>query len=183
MEVKSLKYASEEENILQVVLPDGASLSVPWPCYTWHNQEIQEAIDSGMVIQPFKTEEELLAAAKEKIWVEIEAERDKRTKTGGYKCTTSDGVSKWFHSDSFSRTQQIALAQLCDSLPADLQWKTMDGSFVTMTKELANLIVVCAALSDQAIFDVAEQHKVNAFKLADPATYDYSGGWPKVFGE
>lgn len=40
-----------------------------------------------------------------------------------------------------------------------------------------------AAASDQAIFAVAETHRVAMEASADPASYDYSGGWPKVYGE
>ena len=68
-------------------------------------------------------------------------------------------------------------------LPAGLQWKTMDGSFITMTPSLAQQIFTGAAASDQAIFAVAEQHRVAMEASPDPAAYDFSTGWPKVFGE
>jgi hypothetical protein len=69
------------------------------------------------------------------------------------------------------------------NIPAGLQWKTMDGSFVTMTPQLASQILVEAAASDQAIFAVAEAHKAAMESSADPASYDFSAGWPKSFGE
>jgi hypothetical protein len=108
----------------------------------------------------------------------IKAERDRRTQSGGYKVGT-----KWFHSDQNSRSQQLGLVLLGANIPAGLQWKTMDGSFVTMTPQLASQILVEAAASDQAIFAVAEAHKAAMESSADPASYDFSAGWPKSFGE
>lgn len=112
------------------------------------------------------------------IWEHIKAERDHRTENGGYKVGT-----KWFHSDQKSRSQQLGLVLLGASIPANLQWKTMDGSFVTMTQQLAGQVLAAAAASDQAIFAAAEVHKAAMEASADPAAYDFSTGWPKVFGE
>ncbi len=112
------------------------------------------------------------------IWEKIKAERDRRTEQGGYKVGT-----KWFHSDQKSRSQQLGLVLLGASIPANLQWKTMDGSFVTMTQQLAGQVLAAAAASDQAIFAAAEAHRQAMEASADPAAYDFSTGWPKVFGE
>jgi hypothetical protein len=69
------------------------------------------------------------------------------------------------------------------NIPAWLQWKTMDGSFITMTQALASNVFAAAAASDQAIFAAAETHRVAMEASADPAAYDYSGGWQKIYGE
>lgn len=108
----------------------------------------------------------------------IKTERDRRTENGGYKVGT-----KWFHSDQPSRSQQLGLVLLGANIPANLQWKTMDGSFVTMTQQLAGQVLAAAAASDQAIFATAEAHRQAMEASADPAAYDFSTGWPKVFGE
>lgn len=112
------------------------------------------------------------------VWEKIKAERDRRTEHGGYKAGT-----KWFHSDQKSRGQQLGLVLLGANIPANLQWKTMDGSFVTMTQQLAGQVLAAAAASDQAIFAAAEAHRQAMEASADPAAYDFSTGWPKVFGE
>ena len=112
------------------------------------------------------------------VWLRIKAERDRRTENGGFQVG-----GKWFHSDQKSRSQQLGLVLLGASIPAGLQWKTMDGSFVTMTPALAQQILVSATASDQAIFSVAEAHRAALESCADPASYDYSGNWPKVFGD
>ena len=118
------------------------------------------------------------APTTEEIWQRIKAERDRRTENGGYKVGT-----KWFHSDQKSRSQQLGLVLLGASIPAGLQWKTMDGSFVAMTQQLAGQVLAAAAASDQAIFAAAEAHRQAMESSADPAAYDFSTGWPKVFGE
>jgi len=119
-----------------------------------------------------------LASNKADKWEDIKAKRDALTENGGYKVGT-----KWFHSDQKSRSQQLGLVLLGANIPASLQWKTMDGSFVTMTQQLAGQVLAAAAASDQAIFAAAEAHRQAMEVSADPAAYDFSTGWPKVFGE
>lgn len=111
------------------------------------------------------------------VWDWIKTERDRR-KAAGVKVG-----DKWFHSDDGSRIQQMGLVMMGASLPAGLQWKTMDGSFITMTPALAQQVFAAQATSDQTIFAVAEAHRVALKACADPAAYDYLTGWPKVFGE
>lgn len=118
-----------------------------------------------------------------RIFQEINAFRDELTHTGGYKVVV-DGEDKWFHSDVFSRSQQIGLVLLGQNIPAGTKWKTMDGSFVTMTPALAQQIFQAAALSDMAIFAAAEAHKVTLQAAADVdeiAAYDWNSGWPERF--
>ena len=126
-----------------------------------------------VVPKPAPTRAELTAEALGR----IKAERDGR-KAGGVKVG-----AKWFHSDDASRIQQLALVMMGASLPAGLQWKTMDGSFITMTQALAGNVFAAAAASDQTVFAAAETHRVAMEASADPASYDYSGGWPKIYGE
>jgi hypothetical protein len=109
-------------------------------------------------------------------WDAIKSERDRRTDQGGYKVGT-----KWFHSDQKSRSQQLGLVLLGANIPAGLQWKTMDGTFVTMTATLAQQILGAGAASDQAIFTAAETHKTAMESSVDPATFDFSEGWPATF--
>lgn len=112
------------------------------------------------------------------MWARIKADRDRRTVTGGYVA-----ANKWFHSDQMSRSQQLGLVLLGAGIPSGLQWKTMDGSFIPMTQQLAGQIMAAAAASDQAIYAAAEAHKAAMESSAAPADYDFSGGWPAVYGE
>ena len=111
------------------------------------------------------------------IWERIKAERDRR-KAAGTKVGT-----KWFHSDDGSRIQQLGLVLLGANVPAELLWKTMDGTFVPMTQTLAAQIFQATAASDQAIFARAEQHKAAMEASANPALYNFLTGWPLSYGE
>ncbi|HYD46703.1 MAG TPA: DUF4376 domain-containing protein [Terriglobales bacterium] len=116
---------------------------------------------------------------KDAMWERIKIERDRRTQAGGYQV----GMH-WFHSDTFSRTQQLGLVLLGESLPPGVQWKTMSGDFVAMTPQVAQQVFAAAALSDIAVFAAAEAHKAAMRSSAEPESYDFlSGGWPETFEE
>ena len=117
---------------------------------------------------------------KLKLWYKIKTERDRRTHEGGYKVVV-DGVDKWFHSDTFSRSQQMGLVLMGSSIPVDLKWKTMDGSFVTMTSTLAQQVFSSAAASDSIIFSYAEQLNAQVQASDTPETVDITGGWPVCY--
>lgn len=110
------------------------------------------------------------------IWERIKAKRD-AIKVGGVKVGT-----KWFHTDDASRIQHMALNMMGASIPANLQWKTMDGSFVIMTQALAGQVFQAVALLDMQAFAKAEEHRVAMEVSNDPASYDFSAGWPPSFG-
>ena len=128
-------------------------------------------------------------------WRAIKARRDGR-KDGGFRVVVG-GVDKWFHSDAASRIQHLGLkAKARDLLDAGakpdeplttslgpVRWKTMDASFVTMTVQLAGDILDAAFEFDSALFTAAEIHRVAMEGSPDPTRYDFSGGWPRVFGE
>lgn len=118
---------------------------------------------------------------KTRQWDAIKGERDRR-KVGGVKVKVGT-TNKWFHSDDASRIQQMGLVMMGASIPAGLQWKTMDGTFVAMDQTVAGNVFAASAASDQAIFAVAETHKAAMEASADPSTYDFSTGWPKIYGE
>jgi len=112
----------------------------------------------------------------ELMWNRIKAERDRRVQNGGYLAS-----GHWFHSDTFSRTQQIGLVLLGSNIPPGLQWKTMDNGFVTMTQTLAGQIFAAAAASDVAHFSAAEMHHATMLASQSPQTYDFSNGWPEIY--
>ena len=77
----------------------------------------------------------------------------------------------------------MALNMMGASIPANLQWKTLDGTFTTMTATLAKQVFQAAAALDMTAFAKAEEHRVAMEASADPASYDFSTGWPAAFGE
>lgn len=119
----------------------------------------------------------------------IKAERDRR-KAGGFKVG-----ALWFHSDADSRIQHLGLKDkardvlagggaMTDNLSIlgqPVRWKTMDGSFATVTAQFAFDIVAAAGDLDARLFAVAETHRAAMEAAADPSAYDFSAGWPATF--
>lgn len=130
-----------------------------------------------------------LENAKTDMWRKIQNERTRRM-AGGYP-VVFDGKTWWMHSDTTSLGQQqglVQMAQLTAMQGGDMtaevtKWKTMTGEFVSMTGNFA-LAMFAAGLAQQgAIFQQAEIHKAKMSALAEPWTYDFSAGWPKIYGE
>lgn len=114
------------------------------------------------------------------VWEQIKAIRDRLSDEGGYSVTVA-GDAKWFHSDGKSKTQQLALVMAGASVPS-VPWKTMDGSFVTMSQALAAAIYQAAMQQDMALFAHAEALKAQVYAAQDPASIDITAGWPATYG-
>jgi hypothetical protein len=128
-----------------------------------------------------------LAQAKTARWEEIKAERDRR-KSGGVKVLIAD-VPYWFHSDDPSRSQYGILdskairAGWADTVVIHSAWKTMSGVKVPMTVARLRQILDNGIVLDAAIFDAAETHRAAMEAAENPATYDFSTGWPEHYQE
>lgn len=155
-----------------------SALSDRWSCDgTEYQFSVIGEATVGVWVQPPPSASVIAQSVKE-VDSKIKIERDKRIQTGGYKVGT-----KWFHSDTFSRTQQMGLVMLGANIPPNTPWKTMDGSFVIMTQTLANQIFGAAALSDIAIFTTAETHRANLSASSSPSLYNFMAGWPQSYEE
>lgn len=119
-----------------------------------------------------------IAVTQNQIWENIKKLRDNKTQNNGYQVSPN-----WYHSDTFSRTQQMGLVMMGAGIPDSLQWKTMDGTFATMTLSLANQVFAAAAASDQALFSYAETLRSAVYAAEDPTTVDITTGWPLGYGE
>lgn len=123
------------------------------------------------------------------MWDAIKAKRD-AVSTGGVNVGT-----KWYHTDETSRAKYLGLVRMADAAVAaggaetatlqyggqDIQWKTMDGTFIKMTVQRANDVFNAVSGLDFAAFGAAETHKAAMEASADPASYDFSAGWPATF--
>ena len=114
------------------------------------------------------------ATARASKWEAIKATRDAR-KSGGALVGT-----KWFHTDADSRIQQLGLVLMGASVPA-VPWKTLDGTFTTMSQTLAGQIFAAVAALDMALFANAEAHRTAMEASVNPDQYDFSAGWPDHF--
>lgn len=141
------------------------------------------AFEGNLIKTPTLQEYEVSQKIKcqQEMWRQIQVWRDERINLGG-----TQVAGKWYHSDNTSRLQQIGLIIMGQSMPPNLMWKTMDGSFVQMTPTLAQQIFQAAATSDMTIHAVAEQHRQQMLLAEDPRNYDFKGTappWPLIFGE
>ena len=123
-----------------------------------------EQDDVPYVVFTKKSDEQLLALRVSK----LKQIRDELTESGG--CLL-DG--KWYHTDVKSKQQQMALAMAGDGLPAGLQWKTMDGSFVTMTALLAAELFAAQMTREATIFGICEAKQHDDTPVND--------GWPERY--
>ena len=145
------------------------------PVTTDDAERIDTLVRKGWTVRPPEPAEEVLARQRESIWGQIKAHRD-AVKTQGVQVG-----GNWFHSDDSSRIQQLGLVMMGANLPQNVQWKTMSGSFVTMTPTLAAQIFQATAARDMAVFAVAEQHRAAVWAAVDPSTYNWQTGWPASY--
>ena len=142
----------------------------------YENIELEEGSD------PLPPKETLngiaLDAARTAVWGYIQAERDQR-RIAGVKVGDN-----WYHSDDPSRIQQIALVMMGANMPTNIMWKTMQGTFVQMTPQLASTIFQSIIAQDTKIFARAEQHRQAMITGGgDPYEYDFAPGWPQTYYE
>lgn len=170
--------------------PYAAVQSTAFPDYDPHQQTVAELpplLVEGVWVQQWQVSDLAaeardanFAAVRAYKWEQIKAKRDELSDKGGYKIVV-EGVDKWFHSDGKSKTQQLSLFIMGAGVPA-VPWKTMDGTFVTMTQSIAAAIFQAAATQDMAIFQAAETHRAALEASQNPAEYDFSTGWPLTYG-
>jgi hypothetical protein len=90
-------------------------------------------------------------------------------------------AGRWFHSDLFSRTQWLALLVQGQSLPAGIQWKCMDNTFVELTPTLVLQVAGAMMAKEQTAFIWAETLKAQVNAAADPYSIDLDAGWPASY--
>lgn len=152
---------------------------------------------------PFTAEEETAWQAEQAAALAAKPDADRADKWEAIKAKRFErkaaGVNvggKWFHTDNEeSRVQQLGLKDLArDTLAAggtmqtvlqklgqNIAWKTMDGTRVPMTAQLAFDVVAAVGDLDALCHYVADQHEAAMRASPDPAAYDFSGGWPATY--
>jgi len=137
-----------------------------------------------------------LSTIRAELWEKIKEVRDSRKFKGIY-------VSgKWFHNDPDSRTQWLGLKDKArDILNAggttstiltinhptmgvvNINWSTMDNSYIPVTVQLAMDVVNKTGDMDGVLYGVALYHKQQIYTSSTPETYNYMVGWPTIYGE
>lgn len=165
-------------------------LEVPEPVIAFHQVAVRDGVtkDSfGNTIYNWVVtdlpSEILLEKLKEKRlskWREIQAIRDSKMAGG----VLVDG--KWFHTDTGSLVQYLAMLAAGSELNNMLnviQWKTMDGTFVSMTSELVKAIYARTMITTNIIHDKAEALRLELDIASDPSRFEIENnvGWPIVY--
>nr|DAK22926.1 MAG TPA: protein of unknown function (DUF4376) [Caudoviricetes sp.] len=149
-----------------LILPD-LSVTPPRPSalHTWDAAKKTWVLDKAAV-QAHK------AAQQEEMWTRIKQKRHDNLRGGVY----VKSIGKWLHSDDESRAQYTFMRTM-PTLPEKMVWKTMDNTFVPMTKALLDELSLQLLADEQADFANAERHRAAMLKADNPLDYDYSGGW------
>ena len=106
------------------------------------------------------------------MWTRIKQNRHDNLRGGVY----VKSIGKWLHSDDESRAQYTFMRTM-PTLPEKMMWKTMDNTFVHMTKALLDELSLQLLADEQADFANAERHRAAMLKADNPLDYDYSGSW------
>lgn len=148
---------------------------------------------------------ERLEQERQQVWERIKQHRLDNSKKGVFieKYTLNSGevvaVNKWFQTDdeeidkynvlgkSLTRVRSIlskmyTKEQLQSNGGMLIPWTTYDNSYVDMTEELLDEIMV--QITVKTLFDhtVAAHHKADLWKSENPLNYDYSQGWQPNYG-
>ena len=132
-----------------------------------------------------------LDGAKSAMWDKIQIERTRRKECAFP--VDFGGKTYYFHGDAESRGQQsglmagvnllLATGKPLTTVLTTVPWVTKGGTNVTMTGELALTIFQTQMRREGEFFSVARAHKVAMEASAEPWNYNYSAGWPKIYGE
>lgn len=117
-----------------------------------------------------------LDRVKEDMIQKVKDIRDNKLVHGGFKVN-----DKWFHSDTFSRSQQLGLTIVGQGLPNNIQWKTMDGTKITLTPPIVQQLFSSAMVQDNSIFGYAEYLVAQIQAASVPEVIDITAGWPETF--
>ena len=112
------------------------------------------------------------------LWEEIKKKREEILGSGVY----VESLDKWFHTDSVTQLSYTRAKEYFDIKPnSEVQWKTMDGTFVTLNKEKLNDVVVAIFEKSQEVYKAAEFHKHKIQTSVDLENYDVDAGWVETY--
>ena len=122
---------------------------------------------------------------QEIVWERIKSYRDLREESGV--SVVIGGNAYWFHSDIKSLIKYLFLLFLATVFssvyPSALKWKTMSGDEVQLGTMDVIAIFNRVLYVGQVVFEVGRIHQAAMMQVDDPDTYDYTTGWPPIYGE
>ena len=112
------------------------------------------------------------------LWEEIKKKREEILVSGVY----VESLGKWFHTDSVSQLAYTRTKEYLDIKPdSEIQWKTMDNTFVTLNKEKLDDVVVAIFEKSQEVYKAAEIHKHKIQTSVDLENYNVDAGWVETY--
>lgn len=126
----------------------------------------------------WKDNEELkqsyLTKVREEVWERIKEKRSQSIETGVF----HPKLNKWFHTDVEAQRNYALLGHAVNSpLYQPKHWKTMDGTFTEMTREVFQDVLALALKKADEDYRNAEIHKAKLMLSENPLAYDFSTGW------
>lgn len=111
---------------------------------------------------------------KEEMWEKIKQKRLEEITAGVY----VPSIKKWLHTDDVSAIQYSQIGNAINlGIFEPMMWKTMDGSFITLTVDIFKEFQALMIKNTQKNYHVAEVHKALMEQYTNPLEYDYSTDW------
>jgi len=117
-----------------------------------------------------------LASVKDELVRKVKTQRDFQKFNGVFV------QNKWIHTDTYSRTQWMAMVMMGANLPA-IPWTTMDGTHIVTTPALAQGVFNGVAQLDAQLFSFASSLITSIDSSDDPNSVDITTGWPLTYVE
>ena len=119
-----------------------------------------------------------LERIRQEVWEKIKQRRSESIETGVYHAR----LQKWFHTDTEAQRNYALMGHAINSpLYQPKRWKTMDGTFIEMTREVFQDVLALALKKADDDYRNAEIHKAKVMASTDPLAYDYSTGWSPAY--
>lgn len=119
-----------------------------------------------------------LTEKRKELWEAVKTKREKVLTSGVF----VKSLNKWFHTDSVSQLSYTRAKEYFDiKHDGEIQWKTMDNSFVTLDKDKLNDVVIKIFENSQKIYKIAEQHRHRIENSVDLDNYDINSDWTETY--
>lgn len=119
-----------------------------------------------------------LVEKRSELWEAVKAKREEILAS----CVYVESLDKWFHTDSVTQLAYTRAKEYFDIKPdSEIQWKTMDNTFVTLNKEKLSDVVVAIFEKSQEVYKAAEIHKHKIQTSVDLENYNVDAGWVETY--
>lgn len=119
-----------------------------------------------------------LERVRNEVWERIKHKRSQAMGSGVY----HPQLKKWFHTDAEAQRNYAILGHAINSYYYQpKQWKTMDGTFIEMNKQVFSDVIALALKKADDDYRNAEIHKAKLMQSNDPLAYDFSTGWTEGY--